>query len=145
MRFNAASTSASVVARGVKTRPGAVRNSSPWKVVSMLRWAYSRRGGLDRARRARAGTVPRRRGTPARRGGRGRAAAAAHTHGQCCGGRGARIGHGGSRRRDRKSTRLNSSHGKSSYAVFCLKKKKIKDKRTKDKSIINNISAHRCA
>src|SRR6266700_5841406 len=29
--------------------------------------------------------------------------------------------------RDRKSTRLNSSHGKSSYAVFCLKKKKKKD------------------
>src|SRR5690606_41509490 len=29
--------------------------------------------------------------------------------------------HGG---RDRKSTRLNSSHVKSSYAVFCLKKKK---------------------
>src|SRR5690606_41435263 len=26
--------------------------------------------------------------------------------------------------RDRKSTRLNSSHVKSSYAVFCLKKKK---------------------
>src|SRR6266542_3793967 len=26
--------------------------------------------------------------------------------------------------RDRKSTRLNSSHGSSSYAVFCLKKKK---------------------
>src|SRR5690606_42138436 len=26
-------------------------------------------------------------------------------------------------RRDRKSTRLNSSHVKSSYAVFCLKKK----------------------
>src|SRR5690606_41807055 len=26
---------------------------------------------------------------------------------------------------DRKSTRLNSSHVKSSYAVFCLKKKKI--------------------
>src|SRR6266542_2391353 len=25
---------------------------------------------------------------------------------------------------DRKSTRLNSSHGSSSYAVFCLKKKK---------------------
>src|SRR3989449_4737125 len=32
------------------------------------------------------------------------------------------------RRRDRKSTRLNSSHGYISYAVFCLKKKK-KDKR----------------
>src|SRR5207245_9691681 len=29
-----------------------------------------------------------------------------------------------SRRRDRKSTRLNSSHGSISYAVFCLKKKK---------------------
>src|SRR2546422_5284843 len=29
------------------------------------------------------------------------------------------------RRRDRKSTRLNSSHGYISYAVFCLKKKKI--------------------
>src|SRR6266542_6075113 len=27
-------------------------------------------------------------------------------------------------RLDRKSTRLNSSHGSSSYAVFCLKKKK---------------------
>src|SRR2546422_4935611 len=30
---------------------------------------------------------------------------------------------------DRKSTRLNSSHGYISYAVFCLKKKKKKDKR----------------
>src|SRR2546422_8519953 len=28
------------------------------------------------------------------------------------------------RARDRKSTRLNSSHGYISYAVFCLKKKK---------------------
>src|SRR2546429_5256948 len=28
-------------------------------------------------------------------------------------------------RQDRKSTRLNSSHGYNSYAVFCLKKKKI--------------------
>src|SRR2546429_6026308 len=37
-----------------------------------------------------------------------------------------RIGmRGGVRRRDRKSTRLNSSHGYISYAVFCLKKKKI--------------------
>src|SRR5688572_32466760 len=27
--------------------------------------------------------------------------------------------------RDRKSTRLNSSHSQISYAVFCLKKKKI--------------------
>src|SRR5687768_17876220 len=30
--------------------------------------------------------------------------------------------------RDRKSTRLNSSHGYISYAVFCLKKKKKKKK-----------------
>src|SRR3712207_8447063 len=37
------------------------------------------------------------------------------------GGRPAR-GDGG-RRRDRKSTRLNSSHANISYAVFCLKKK----------------------
>src|ERR1035437_1144824 len=31
--------------------------------------------------------------------------------------------------RDRKSTRLNSSHANISYAVFCLKKKKIRKKR----------------
>src|SRR2546427_5686724 len=30
--------------------------------------------------------------------------------------------------RDRKSTRLNSSHSQISYAVFCLKKKKKKQK-----------------
>src|SRR5207245_9506365 len=30
-------------------------------------------------------------------------------------------------RRDRKSTRLNSSHGSISYAVFCLKKKKTQN------------------
>src|SRR5438445_9778392 len=34
--------------------------------------------------------------------------------------------------RDRKSTRLNSSHANISYAVFCLKKKKKKTKQ-KDK------------
>src|SRR5205809_7912325 len=33
---------------------------------------------------------------------------------------------GGATVRDRKSTRLNSSHGYISYAVFCLKKKKNK-------------------
>src|SRR5688572_31853111 len=32
---------------------------------------------------------------------------------------------------DRKSTRLNSSHSQISYAVFCLKKKKKKNKTTK--------------
>src|SRR5688572_31055261 len=38
--------------------------------------------------------------------------------------------HGGAEtifaRRDRKSTRLNSSHSQISYAVFCLKKKNIR-------------------
>src|SRR5205814_8448199 len=36
----------------------------------------------------------------------------------------------GSQKRDRKSTRLNSSHLGISYAVFCLKKKKKKNKKT---------------
>src|SRR5260221_10795925 len=40
----------------------------------------------------------------------------------CVGRRRARVG-----RRDRKSTRLNSSHTVISYAVFCLKKKKTID------------------
>src|SRR3712207_8579806 len=31
--------------------------------------------------------------------------------------------------KDRKSTRLNSSHANISYAVFCLKKKKKKERR----------------
>src|SRR6266480_5742930 len=43
--------------------------------------------------------------------------------------------------RDRKSTRLNSSHMSISYAVFCLKKKKKKKKtimrKTKNKSTMN--------
>src|SRR2546422_4066427 len=34
---------------------------------------------------------------------------------------------------DRKSTRLNSSHGYISYAVFCLKKKKTTQKAHSDK------------
>src|SRR2546422_5295214 len=38
-------------------------------------------------------------------------------------------------RRDRKSTRLNSSHGYISYAVFCLKKKKINVKQNNKKVI----------
>src|SRR5690606_41061013 len=39
----------------------------------------------------------------------------------------------GARLTDRKSTRLNSSHVKSSYALFCLKKKKKEeDKKRKD-------------
>src|SRR5689334_25371952 len=35
--------------------------------------------------------------------------------------------------RDRKSTRLNSSHSSISYAVFCLKKKKKKKNEIKNK------------
>src|SRR2546427_7668760 len=35
----------------------------------------------------------------------------------------------GERDGDRKSTRLNSSHSQISYAVFCLKKKKKKNRR----------------
>src|SRR5687768_18339243 len=42
-------------------------------------------------------------------------------------------------RRDRKSTRLNSSHGYISYAVFCLKKKKNKII-NKNNNIKDNIS-----
>src|SRR2546427_9602870 len=40
-------------------------------------------------------------------------------------------------KRDRKSTRLNSSHSQISYAVFCLKKKKKKNK-TKSLTPTNN-------
>src|SRR3712207_8148339 len=39
----------------------------------------------------------------------------------------ARVPRVGERQRDRKSTRLNSSHANISYAVFCLKKKKTID------------------
>src|SRR2546422_1166936 len=68
------------------------------------------RGAAPRARRGRAVVRP---------AGQGRGPALpvprqAHVH---CGARGGR---------DRKSTRLNSSHGYISYAVFCLKKKKKK-------------------
>src|SRR5207245_9982739 len=36
---------------------------------------------------------------------------------------------------DRKSTRLNSSHGSISYAVFCLKKKKKKNSNTQSDDV----------
>src|SRR3712207_8155531 len=39
--------------------------------------------------------------------------------------------------RDRESTRLNSSHAKISYAVFCLKKKKKTTSTTHDTSRLN--------
>src|SRR5688572_31938824 len=35
-------------------------------------------------------------------------------------------------RRDRKSTRLNSSHSQISYAVFCLKKKKNNERQKRE-------------
>src|SRR2546422_5955447 len=37
--------------------------------------------------------------------------------------------------KDRKSTRLNSSHGYISYAVFCLKKKKKKNRHRVDSTV----------
>src|SRR2546422_3964831 len=44
-------------------------------------------------------------------------------------------------RGDRKSTRLNSSHGYISYAVFCLKKKK-KSKAANEGSDVNDGTQH---
>src|SRR5438309_5601181 len=54
--------------------------------------------------------------------------------------------------RDRKSTRLNSSHSSISYAVFCLKKKKKKKKSNIYNQTLMNITSdvntiqapHRC-
>src|SRR2546422_7073732 len=43
---------------------------------------------------------------------------------------------------DRKSTRLNSSHGYISYAVFCLKKKKKNKDQTETNSIIHQLSVN---
>src|SRR6266540_5131294 len=47
-----------------------------------------------------------------------------------------RASRGGARVGDRKSTRLNSSHITTSYAVFCLKKKKKYNTYIKNKNII---------
>src|SRR2546427_1644959 len=76
------------------------------------------------ARRARAGG-----GThgPARRSGGGRGRDRAAGAGAPGGGAGAPQEGG-----DRKSTRLNSSHSQISYAVFCLKKKKISQMKSLD-------------
>src|SRR5690606_40028241 len=68
-------------------------------------------------------------GRPGRRADLGGAAAGGHLgdgvedDGQAADGRGRGAG-AADARPDRKSTRLNSSHVKISYAVFCLKKKK---------------------
>src|SRR6266436_7366196 len=42
-------------------------------------------------------------------------------------------------RGDRKSTRLNSSHGYISYAVFCLKKKKNKPEHDRGEKKISSL------
>src|SRR3989449_7676419 len=47
-----------------------------------------------------------------------------------------RIRAAGAQVEDRKSTRLNSSHGYISYAVFCLKKKKTKKKKSSRGEVI---------
>src|SRR2546422_4864482 len=47
------------------------------------------------------------------------------------------------RLRDRKSTRLNSSHGYISYAVFCLKKKKKKQNTLTQRDLDNNVYGKR--
>src|SRR2546430_10762555 len=44
--------------------------------------------------------------------------------------------------RDRKSTRLNSSHSQISYAVFCLKKKKNKDRQHDCEARREELTAH---
>src|SRR2546427_3117112 len=44
--------------------------------------------------------------------------------------------------RDRKSTRLNSSHSQISYAVFCLKKKKKQNKKHTNGSNTAMLSVH---
>src|SRR5437588_9003732 len=46
-------------------------------------------------------------------------------------------------RRDRKSTRLNSSHTVISYAVFCLKKKKRKQNNKRTNKRYTNTQASR--
>src|SRR3712207_7519480 len=44
--------------------------------------------------------------------------------------------------RDRKSTRLNSSHANISYAVFCLKKKKKTDNKDSQDKISNSSNTY---
>src|SRR5260221_5611690 len=46
--------------------------------------------------------------------------------------------------KDRKSTRLNSSHTVISYAVFCLKKKKQKRRKQNDRTQVNQNPERLC-
>src|SRR2546429_728453 len=60
--------------------------------------------------------------------------------------RGITLSGGQKQRADRKSTRLNSSHGYISYAVFCLKKKKNKQNIPKKQHpLIQQTSTHEYA
>src|SRR2546426_7698442 len=77
---------------------------------------------------------PPRRDGGVRAGGRGARRRAAHDL------RGSRAGR--ARGRDRKSTRLNSSHLVISYAVFCLKKKTGKSSMTRNASSAWHVSMH---
>src|SRR2546430_9623552 len=65
-------------------------------------------------------------GEPRGRDGRRHARRGVDPHGESRARRAHHLGraHARARERDRKSTRLNSSHSQISYAVFCLKKKK---------------------
>src|SRR2546430_3542323 len=47
------------------------------------------------------------------------------------------------RLQDRKSTRLNSSHSQISYAVFCLKKKKKRIYKVRNKVLPNGLYRYR--
>src|SRR5688572_31787228 len=79
---------------------------------------FRSRARVERGRTARRPDAAERHRVGARR---SRALAGGRRRGACCAGP----------LRDRKSTRLNSSHSQISYAVFCLKKKK------KKKTIVN--------
>src|SRR5205807_3299358 len=84
--------------------------STPFPYTTLFRSRRPREASSPRCRRSshRSPGVDARRGSPSRR---------ASTPGDRCDER--------LQRGDRKSTRLNSSHLVISYAVFCLKKKKI--------------------
>src|SRR5687768_17767107 len=56
-----------------------------------------------------------------------------------CAGRGVP---GANTTKDRKSTRLNSSHGYISYAVFCLKKKKKTKPSNQNTKKFHRVSCH---
>src|SRR5690606_41809371 len=85
-------------------RSSDLRSSSPVKETLTPPWSL--RAGGSRRRCRDAGVLALRTGAAGQRS------------------RGRRVVRGGAEHRDRKSTRLNSSHVKISYAVFCLKKKK---------------------